>query len=51
MAYQSDFRPQFRLEDAGATMPCGEEIWEAADATSWHRAYAKRSGIFISICV
>ncbi|KAG4437325.1 hypothetical protein IFR05_007177 [Cadophora sp. M221] len=42
MAYQSDFRPQLRLEDAKASLPCREDLWEASDETTWQRAYSLR---------
>ncbi|KAL5326159.1 hypothetical protein ACEPPN_007297 [Leptodophora sp. 'Broadleaf-Isolate-01'] len=42
LAYQSDFRPQMRLEDTKAALPCCEDIWEASDEMTWQRACALR---------
>ncbi|KAH8798621.1 hypothetical protein F5884DRAFT_138828 [Xylogone sp. PMI_703] len=33
IAYQSDYRPQLRIEDAKIPLPCSEELWEAGEQT------------------
>ena len=31
VAYESDFRPQMKLIDAKAPLPCSDVVWESSD--------------------
>lgn len=46
MAYQSDHRPQLRLEDARNSLPCREDIWDSHEE-EWQQGFP---GKHISQC-